>query len=268
MKRPAPQWYPSPIDLPEGRSGKVQVTHRLLPIGASVSIIGLRQALLRGIAPVSGKVEKALRVHELREDGQGVWMTDLPEELNQIAELMLQLRPRGRVLVGGLGLGVLATTVAQWPGVEDVVVVENNPDVIKLCRRPGYHVVEADLRDYLTLTHDRVPAFDFYLLDTWQETNEGAWWSQVMPLRRIIRNRWGQLPRIHCWAEDIMQAQLAQSLMTKEPHWYYKHLPVPMSAARARAFLREVGLPRWERTYGAAIDRTMAEMAEERQALV
>lgn len=255
MRPYAPQWYRSPIDLPEGRSGKVSVKHRIIPVGEEVRIVGTRQALLRGTRPTSGVVkEQPLRIHELIEDGHGMWMTDLPEELNQIAEMLHVVRPRGRVLVGGLGLGLVAANVAARRGVRDVFVVERSKDVIKLCRAAGYRVGEDDIAAFLRW---HVEPFDYYLLDTWCGTNEGAWWEEVLPLRRTIRQRWGRKPVIHCWAEDIMLGQILGSLTTKQPHWYYRELPMPMGKAEAARFVKDVGLPTWERRYGLAVNKVL-----------
>jgi hypothetical protein len=254
-------WYDSPIDLPEGKSGKVNVRHRIVEPPGDVPVVGIRQALLRGIAPITAKLSKPLRIHELVQDGFGTWMTDNPEELNQIGEMMHDVCPKGRILVGGLGLGIVAHTLAMRPIVDKIVVVEKNKHVIKLCAREGYEVVCADVLEYLKKTLDR---FDFYLLDTWQGTGEGVWWNQVMPLRRIIRQRWGAKPAVHCWAEDIMIGQLRRSLMEKPPHWYYDGLPMPMSPSKAHVFLSNVGLPVWEKRYGAIVDANLARMESER----
>jgi len=247
------QWFTSPLKLKERESGKARISHRIIPKGEKVTIVSARQAILRGITPVSGTVQKPLRIHELSHADHGVWMTDLPEELNQIGELMHTVQPFGRVLVGGLGLGVLAKVASQRA--EQVVVIERDKDVIELCSARGYTVIEADIAEYLRTSTER---FDFYLLDTWQGTNEGTWWSQVFPLRRAIRRKWGRKPVVHCWAEDIMQGQIFRSLVSKLPHWYYTGLPMPMSEGVARRFLSNVGMPAWEKAYGAAVDEQLS----------
>lgn len=245
-----PQWYASPIDLPEGQSGSVSVKHRILQPGEKTPIVGYRQAILRGQTPSMAIIQEPLRVHYLSHEDHGTWMTDLPEELNQIAEMLYTVDPMGHVLVGGLGLGLVAKLLTQRRWVESVTVIEKDPDVIRLCVQPGYTTIEADIYDYLKETDQR---FDCYLLDTWQGTNESTWWTQVMPLRRIIRNRWGKVPLVHCWAEDIMLGQILGTMTRSQPHWVYEHLPIPMPPSTARAFTRNVGLPTWERKYGKKV---------------
>jgi hypothetical protein len=254
-------WFRSPVDLPEATSGKISIRHRILKPGTETPIVGFRQAFLRGMRPANALIKASLRVHELVHENMGVWMTDLPEELNQIAEMLYTINPQGNVLVGGLGLGILAMTLVERTDADRVTVVEIDPDVIKLCAQPGYDVINADIEKFLQTTDKK---FDFYLLDTWQGTNEGTWWSKVLPLRRVIRQRWGKNPVVHCWAEDIMQGQILRSLITKEPHWYYGGLPMPMTPKTARQFLRDVGLPSWERRYGKAIDDNLTKMNKER----
>jgi hypothetical protein len=256
-----PQWLPSPIDLPVGRHGTAQIKHRIIKAGERVPIVGMRQALTRGVTPTFGRVETPLRIHELHEDGVGMWMTDLPEELNQIQEMLATVKPRGSVLVGGLGLGLVADAVVRLPAVTAVAVVERSADVIALCAPSGhqwadvradYRVVLADIRAHLETNGDR---HDHYLLDTWGGTSESTWWEDVFPLRRVIRQRHGARPKIHCWAEDIMLGQIFRTLTRTPPHWYMSYLPCPMAEKDARWFVRNVGLPAWENRYGGAVDR-------------
>lgn len=240
-----PAWYQTPIDVAPAKSGRMRVRHRTLT--GETPIVGWRQAVLRGVRPVKAMLKNPLRIHELVEDGRGVWMSDLPEELNQIHEAVHRARPRGRVLVGGLGLGILPAVLRSIADVAEIVVVECSKDVIALCRAPGYRVVRADLYRYL---RDERTLFDCYMLDTWTGTGEIAWWREVLPLRRLIRRRQGLTPTIHCWAEDIMWGQVKKTLTRPEPHWFARGLPTGMTGARAERFKDEAGTPRWEKDHG------------------
>jgi hypothetical protein len=261
----APKLYLSPISLPDASRGGVTVRHKGLPAGEEVVVVSMREALLSGRAPAVAKLVHPLVVTELHEEAYGCWMTDHPQELNQIADMLAKIKPHGDVLVGGLGLGVLAKTLTTLPAVRSVTVVERNPDIIALCASDGYRVVEADIGTYLKATETR---FDFYLLDTWQANSEGTWFEEVLPLRRAIRNKWGKVPTIHGWMEGAMQSQVLRALMTyTQPHWWYQHLPIPMGPGRAREFVRDVGLPRWEAKYGRIIDETREEITLSRATL-
>lgn len=229
--------------------------------------MGERQALLRGLRPVDGLVQEPLRIHELRQfekDGAvRLWMSDLPEELNQCAEMLARIRPSGRVLIGGLGLGIWAAMTAQYPSVESVTVVERSQDVIRLCARHAlYRTVRGNIATFLNTTTE---TFDAYLLDTWTGTSESTWWTEVFPLRRIIRRRHGWAPEIHCWAEDMMWGQIYRQLTNcTQPHWHYSYLPLPMTPDKAEEFLNMVGTPWWEKQYGRAVDRYFNELKARR----
>lgn len=274
-----PAWYASPINLPERTIGKFSIRHRI--VEGQTPVVGARQAYTRGTTPLMAKLKEPLRVHELHEEGHGLWMTDLPEELNQIEEMLYHVKPQGRVLVGGLGLGIVAKRLTEIKGVTDITVVERAAEVIELCHTPGYRIVHGDILTFIQ-EPNRIP-YDYCLLDTWGGTNETTWWNKVLPLRRAIRQRWGRKPVIHCWAEDIMWGQVQRALVItkdkkkmlqlhnatsgKKPltladcrHWYYKYFPVDFTATQANWFLKNVGSEAWEKKYGAMIDKTYKEL--------
>jgi hypothetical protein len=273
--RRAPQLYASPISLPEGRSGRFAVKYNYFKPG-EVAVVSLREALLTGRKPVSVKLPVPLRVHELVErrggDTEGVWMSDEPLELRQAADWILGVQPRGKVLVGGLGLGIVATWLAERKGITDVVVVEREQDVINLVQphQRGYTVLHSCIFEFLKTT----PRWwwDFAFLDTWQGTNEATWWDTVMPLRRIIGNRFGK-KRVHCWAEDMMLGQVRRAFLlgnrsfmeqlhtvdkaapVEGPfrHWYYEGFPEEMTQEEVTDFVTNVGLPAWEARWASCL---------------
>lgn len=271
-----PACYKSPIDLPEKIVGNFSVRHRI--ITGKTPVIGARQAYTRGVWPLNAKLNEPLLIHELHEEGYGLWMTDLPEELNQIEEMLYNAKPQGEVLVGGLGLGIVAKRLTEISGVTGVTVIERSRPVIKLCANGAYRTICSDIMKYLTSQDFHQVPFDFYLLDTWGGTNESTWWNTVMPLRRAIRNRWGNKPVIHAWAEDIMIGQVKRSLAIDDMKrkmlqlhnaeigkkkltpqdcrtWFYKYFPVNITPKQADWFLAQIGTVAWEKRYGKMIDR-------------
>jgi len=64
--------------------------------------------------------------------GETMWMSDSPQE-----RFMMEFAAReakGNVLVGGCGLGIYVQYALRNPAVENVIVVDINPDVIKLAK--------------------------------------------------------------------------------------------------------------------------------------
>lgn len=66
-------------------------------------------------------------------DPKGVWMSDSPAEYYAMWELVARTTPPN-VLIGGLGLGILANLLAMRTDVKKVVVVELSPEVIKMIK--------------------------------------------------------------------------------------------------------------------------------------
>jgi hypothetical protein len=219
-------------------------------------VVGHRNAILTGrrATAIMIREDAPLRVHRLVDSRVGVWMSDLPEELQQVEDF---LHGQGayvagkRVLVGGLGLGIVATRLVQMGAT--VTVVEKSRSVIRLIRRQmpaPFRVVQADIHTYLRTCEP----FDAYYLDTWQGTSEATWWSQVMPLRRLIGQRFGIVP-VHCWAEDMMLGQVRRAVALHAEHgpeWHYARLPSGTDPDHFTA--PAMGTPAWEAVYGAGLD--------------
>lgn len=73
--------------------------------------------------------------------GRTLVMSDVPDEMHDHAEPYFEARRRGgRVLIHGLGLGMVLKAVLSLPNVEHVDVVELAPEVIRLV---GPHFAEA-----------------------------------------------------------------------------------------------------------------------------
>lgn len=104
----------------------------------------------------------------------GRWIDDLwmCTDWQAIAELLCQIElAKGRVLVTGLGLGLVALLVANKPEVSEVIVLENDKNVLSLFYTQGFDlskikIIEADA---MTYTDDR---FDTILLDHYNYIGE------------------------------------------------------------------------------------------------
>lgn len=208
---------------PDGEAGGVKVAHEILPVGKSIDVVSMRNAVLMGVKPMKVNFDEPLVIRSLTEKGQGTWMTDQPQEVWQMWDAVQGLK--GRVLIGGLGLGIASTFARLVPKVKTVLTVEKNPDVFKLVApavvdgrqvkvaikgdaRVG-KVIQDDLYEYLK---QMTPwAFDSAFFDTWQGTGESTWVSHVVPLRRLCRGKFAP-SRVKCWLEEEMHGQLFRPL--------------------------------------------------------
>lgn len=274
--------------LPEGKSGNAEVRHNKYEPGAELMLVPMRTAFHTGLPQMEYVCQERTIVQSLLEDGS-VWMTDLPCELVQMHDELAR-RVRGRVLVGGLGLGVLPRMLLNNPAVTSITVVERSADVVALvaptldCERLS--VVTQDIHELGVERRE----YDFALLDTWAHTGEMTWTSEVVPLRRkfvpLVRG-------VRCWHESVMLSQVARGIfhaatvLEKD----YAHLPVHYHAfvrgldqlrverkrsddmaerlalsyeiaefnrdvrAVASVFLHQVGNRRWEHWFGGHWDQ-------------
>lgn len=260
-----PTWYDSPlfskVPMTERDSGNMHIKFSHFAPGETLPIIGARQAYTRRIKPYGVRLSEEHRIVNLIEGKDGLWMTDKPEELFQMAEAVEAVKPHGKVLIGGLGLGIYARMVSKLKKVKEITVVERSKDVINMVGADTQkyasmygvklNIICSDIYSFLLYGHD--DPFNVYMLDTWAGTGEMEYWNNVIHLRRAIRNNFGPKPKIHCWAEDIMWGQVGPKLMGPERSWAYEKLPPNMSLRQTREFLQHVGMKRWENKYGKLI---------------
>lgn len=275
-------WPESPLNLPEAERGAWAIKHSTLPTGETVQVVSPRQSIMTGRPPVAAILAEPLRIHSLTENGtsSGVWMTDNPAELVAMHEFAQEAS--GRVLVGGLGLGIVVRYLAQNPRVRDITVVEREQDVIDLIRPQ----LLADVRVPVAVVHGsifrflgRLPSwpYDSTFLDTWTGTGVTTWQTDVVPLRRLIGQRFGAR-RVTCWSEREMQGQVRLSLNVLATVYRERGiLPGSVATPVERTFLkvagnlkptgttwraladlytRHVGTASWERRFGAAWDES------------
>lgn len=269
--------------IPEGTIGSFAVKHRWYDPGAKLLLVPMRTAFHTGLPQMDYVCRERTLVQSLTEN-DGTWMTDLPCEMVQMHDELAR-RVHGRVLVGGLGLGILPRMLLQNPRVTSVAVSEINASVVSLvaptldCERLSVAIGDVHELD----VEDR--EYDFALLDTWQSTGEMTWTGDVVPLRRKMRR--AHIRGVRCWHEDVMLSQVvrgifAASAFTKEDyvhlpiHYYafvkgldqlrverqrsedmmqrqalaYENAAIPMMRHCAYTFTREVGHARWEHWFG------------------
>ena len=113
-------------------------------------------------------------------EGGNEWMTLTPVDMDTCTDAIAAAH--GRVLTYGLGLGYYAYTVSEKEDVEEVVVVERSPEVIKLFtdellwQMPNRHkikIVESDAFEYAKQVMPK-ENFDLVFVDIWRDGSDGA----------------------------------------------------------------------------------------------
>lgn len=121
--------------------------------------------------------------------GVGLWMSNDHNYLNGFGGLRSQYHnASGRVLVGGLGLGMLTLLVAEKPEVTEVVVCELNPNVIEAFRANGWNedkitIIQSAIQDF---NDDK--GFDWILLDHVNQSDLSLYEDYKRDIQALVAN--------------------------------------------------------------------------------
>lgn len=186
-----------PVLVPEGRKGPWRV-ERFKVSEAEASL-----GRLRSIASASrrGWIEAGTYTRLMRDDV--VVMSDVPDEREDHSGFVR--RAHGRVLIAGLGLGMVLAALLRKPLVTDILVIEKDQNVIDLVGPhygddPRLRIVRADIFEALPLIR-REPIFDFAWFDIWDVMCANSLPEMTKLKRRFARRcRWQG-----CWGEDELR---------------------------------------------------------------
>lgn len=192
-----------------GKCGGFKIETETTPAEQEITVVSMRQAIFEGQRPAFVTFDEEATWYCLRSEEHGTWMTTKLQEIAQMVEPLKRLR--GKVLIGGLGLGIVAWLAAQRREVKAVEVIEIEQDVIDLALPFISHPKITVSRDDIFRVCDDIAAgdYDAAFLDVWQGTGEMTWIDQVVPLRRSIGS---EIPVVICWQEQEMAGQVMAGL--------------------------------------------------------
>lgn len=180
--------------VPEGSLGLAEITH--FGVSEDESAFTAMRAAHKGaqeyVAP--GRYAR-LRVN------RELMMTDTNMERATNREVVR--RARGRVLIAGLGLGMIVHPIAAKPGVS-VTVIEKYRDVIDLVSPTlpsGVTVIEGDI---LTWRPERGTKYDTIYFDIWANVCSDNL-DDIRVLKRAFRGRMTPGAWMGAWVEDILR---------------------------------------------------------------
>ena len=178
------------VDVPEGKSGDWRI-ERFEVSKQDADFENLRAAIGGSSRPIRpGTYTRLMR-------GGSLVMSDTPMEMYDHAEAVR--RARGRVLVGGLGLGMVVQAMLDMPDVEHVTVVELSDDVITLA---GAHYLSR-YPGRLNIVHDNMltwrPAKTARYGAAWFDIWDGIC-SDNLPAMQTLRRRYARRAAwLGCW---------------------------------------------------------------------
>lgn len=187
-------------------------------------------------------------------ENKRIWMSVTPMELE--SQSHHSVAAKGKVLIGGFGLGVLAWNVANKSNVKSITVIEMNPEIIDIANRlldlPGWEnlkskltIVEADMLAY----KDQTTRFDYALLDIWPDLGQ---MSLRPDLQRIARNvkakeyaAWGMELDFISWCNEVAKIPTPDRIRAEDWSRYSASIGVPLimrkNTRMAKMALRAAG---------------------------
>jgi hypothetical protein len=141
-------------------------------------------------------------------DSHIVWMGDSIQERLMMWDAAK--RCRGRVLCGGLGMGIFPQFALSLPRVDSVLVVEMDPAIISLInntwtnrpwpRRDNCSIHQSPIETFLETTNEK---FDTVYIDTWDALTFD-YLPHVNYLKRLARRTLRPGGEILLWGYDMM----------------------------------------------------------------
>lgn len=138
-----------------------------------------------------------------------IFMSDTPFEINTMREFYVHAT--GHVLITGLGLGLIAASVAQKESVETVIVIEKSYDVIELVAKhydyDNLIVVWADAFTFNPRKEgylDKGQKYDWVFHDIWPDINPDNYGEMKFLHRRYAHWAKNQIS----WSRFLVEAEL------------------------------------------------------------
>ncbi len=223
--------FPQMEDIvPAGRCGVAEIRHQ--PMSEVMCALLAAQKGWRSWD--RGGVNVALVIHGAEEEV--AMMSDMRFERESCAELLQ--RARGRVLIAGLGLGMILHPLCIKPGVERITVVEQLQDVIDLvgptlAQYQNLQIVRGDIFSWLPPAGTR---YDTIWFDIWP-----GWGAGILPEIAKLHVRFRPFLSAGGWMESWMRRECARKLRhTKYPELraarktlarYFHRMGIPVSGA-------------------------------------
>lgn len=189
------------VEVPEGTHGSVTVERFTVERN---SLENMRLAFQGGRDCLPGTYTRLMR-------GNYLWMSDTTAERHDHLWPAMEIAQRGgRVLIGGLGLGMIVRVALLTPEVTHVDVVEIDPDVVALVG-PHYEELAAEHGKTLTIHQADVYELKWPPGTRWEVAWFDVWpdlctdnLEQMAKLRRSYGRRtdWND-----CWGRQLLLAE-------------------------------------------------------------
>ncbi len=189
------------LNLKDGISGEYKLSSCVYEKGTKYAIVpnDLQSAIMGDSYKVIN-LENSFRYYDLFKGNERLMTGDGIEMYEQYVPY---LRAKGRVLIGGLGLGYIARLMCDKYNVEKVTVIEFSSDVIKLCgfKHDKLELINNDFYDYIR--KENLNSFNYIYIDTYTAGDE-IYPEIIIPTRRFLLSNYPTIP-FDFWQDDKLK---------------------------------------------------------------
>lgn len=203
---------PTVSHLKERKVGEFQIKIDIIPSFKEMTVVSMRNWFLMGYKQLKCSFENPRPVYKLFKEKQ-MLMSDSPQEM--FLQYEAYKKACGRVLMGGLGLGMSPTLFAEKEEVTEVIVIEKEKDIIRLCKPKNkkIKVINGDIWNFIKETNEK---FDYIYIDIHYSTGAMEYIHTVLPMRKILIKRFPNVPASF-WGEEEMESQYDPNFKTRKP---------------------------------------------------
>jgi hypothetical protein len=243
--------------LPEGRSGNVVVNHyEVTELGALVHNLN---HIENGSPQMCISTGRYVRLYV----GKELMMSDAPYEAQSNRDLIEGAR--GKVLIAGLGMGMVLVPILRNPKVSVVTVVEKSKHVIKLVKEPLLKngpftenekmklvVVQGDINSFTP----KANSYDFIYFDIWP-TISSRNLPEIDSLKRRFKKSLCKGGEMKVWVEDLIrQRKKDEKSLSSDLKKWHRYVKAAKSPEYRAARKQEV-FTKLTTKYPAAVSEAM-----------
>lgn len=192
--------------LKEGESGIFCLKKKVMLAGTLLTMFDKNKGMYKD------RTDKDFEIIQLRTKDGDIWMSNEPFEQECYHEPIRNAT--GRVLVGGLGIGMLPFLIKDKLDVTKIDVVEKEYDVINLVwnqiRNEKMEIIKDGIYHFIETTDRR---YDFIHIDIWADfaTTYDEIYTTIKKAQKLLNPN----GKIMCWLEE--NYEIIKDLIPKEP---------------------------------------------------
>jgi hypothetical protein len=220
---PEPWWLRLKVNIPEQTRGEWRIVHQQCDMFLPAKAVNAQKDCGRPLPPMWPGRYTSLQKYEkwtvegispdpewdpptYGREGWKTWMSDAPGEIFDQIEAIKRLR--GRVLIGGLGLGVMVKAALERRDVSSVEVLEIDADIITMIgpnytADPRLRIIHTDAMEWKPGSTDH---WNVVWMDIWRDVT-AANLPSMIELRRTYVDR-GHCKWYGAWCEEYCWAAL------------------------------------------------------------